>query len=154
MSPARPGEPDDTEDCVFCAIVAGTAPSSPVYDDDRVLGFLDVNPATDGHLLLVPRRHAAYLADLDPGDGAAMFRAAQDLAAALRASSLQPEGTNFFLADGAAAGQEVFHVHLHVLPRRAGDGFGVRAEFGHPDREVLDQQAAQIRAALPPTSTD
>jgi histidine triad (HIT) family protein len=147
MSSPIPALSPDTTDCVFCDIVAGTAPSAPVYADDRVLGFMDVNPATVGHLLLVPRRHATYLADLDPDDGAALFRAAQDLAAALRASSLRPEGTNFFLADGVAAGQEVFHVHLHVLPRRAGDGFGVRAEFGHPDRKVLDQQAAEIRAA-------
>jgi diadenosine tetraphosphate (Ap4A) HIT family hydrolase len=134
--------------CVFCAIVAGKAPASVVYDDERVLAFMDINPASAGHLLVVPKRHATYLADLDPDDGAAVFGAAQRLAAATRASDLRPEGVNLFLADGEVAGQEVFHVHLHVLPRRTGDGFGVRAEFGHPERSVLDEHAASIRAAL------
>ena len=81
---------------------------------------------------MVPKRHASDLAALDPDDGARMFGVAQRLAAALRASSLEPEGVNLFLADGEVAGQEVFHAHLHVLPRRTGDGFGVRADFRHP----------------------
>ncbi len=140
---------DSTGGCIFCAIVAGEAPSSRVYDDDRVVAFMDIRPASPGHLLVVPRRHATYLADLDPEDGAAMFRAAQRIAAAVRASDLRPEGINLFLADGEVAGQEVFHVHLHVLPRHHGDGFGVRAEFGHPEPSLLAEQAATIRAALP-----
>jgi histidine triad (HIT) family protein len=132
-------------DCVFCRIVAGESPSSPVYDDDRVLAFMDINPATPGHLLVVPKRHATYLADLDREDGAAMFAAAQDLAQASR-DALAADGVNLFLADGEIAGQEVFHVHLHVLPRQVGDGFGVRAEFDHPERSVLEEQAVLIRA--------
>jgi diadenosine tetraphosphate (Ap4A) HIT family hydrolase len=131
-------------DCVFCRIVAGESPSSPVHDDDRVLAFMDINPATPGHLLVVPKRHATHLADLDREDGAAMFAVAQDLAQAGR-DALDADGVNLFLADGEVAGQEVFHVHLHVLPRRTGDGFGVRAEFAHPDRSVLEEQAVLIR---------
>ena len=136
-------------DCVFCGIVAGRLPASVVHEDDDVLAFLDLNPATPGHLLVVPRRHAADLAGLDPADGARVFTVGQRMAAALRASSLRPEGVNLFLADGEAAGQEVFHVHLHVLPRRAGDGFSVSAEFGSPERSELDRIAADIRAAAP-----
>lgn len=135
-------------DCVFCAIVAGDLPASRVYDDDRVLAFADIRPATTGHLLVVPKRHAADLAALDPEDGARMFRVAQQLAAALRASSIRPEGVNLFLADGEVAGQEVFHAHLHVLPRRTGDGFGVRADFASPAREELDRVAGLVREAL------
>jgi diadenosine tetraphosphate (Ap4A) HIT family hydrolase len=127
-------------DCVFCSIVAGDLPASRVYDDDRVLAFADIRPATTGHLLVVPKRHAAGLATLDPEDGARMFQVAQRLAAALRASSIEPEGVNLFLADGEVAGQEVFHAHLHVLPRRAGDGFGGRDE--------LDRVAGLVREAL------
>jgi diadenosine tetraphosphate (Ap4A) HIT family hydrolase len=134
-------------DCIFCSIVAGESPSTPLYDDERVLAFMDINPATPGHLLVVPRRHATYLADLDPADGAAMFTAGQRLAAAVRAA-MQAGGVNLFLADGEVAGQEVFHAHLHVLPRRAGDGFGVRADFQHPERTVLEEQASVIRDAL------
>jgi len=135
-------------DCVFCAIVAGDLPASRVYDDERVLAFLDLRPATPGHLLVIPKRHASDLAGLDPEDGAHMFRVAQRLAAALRASVIEPEGINLFLADGEVAGQEVFHAHLHVLPRQAGDGFGVRAAFSGPAREELDRRAGEIRAAL------
>ena len=135
-------------DCVFCAIVTGDLPASQVYDDDRVLAFADIRPATPGHLLVVPKRHAGDLAALDPDDGARMFQVAQRLAAALRASSLEPEGVNLFLADGEVAGQEVFHAHLHVLPRRTGDGFGVRADFATPPREELDRVAGLVRDAL------
>jgi diadenosine tetraphosphate (Ap4A) HIT family hydrolase len=109
---------------------------------------MDLNPATTGHLLVVPKRHAADLAALDPEDGAQMFRVAQRLAAAVRASSLEPEGVNLYLADGEVAGQEVFHAHLHVLPRRTGDGFAVRADFASPPREELDRVAGLVREAL------
>jgi histidine triad (HIT) family protein len=138
---------DASEDCIFCSIVAGNAPCSPVYDDDRVLAFMDINPATSGHLLVVPKRHATHLADLDRTDGVALFATAQRLAGAAR-DALAAEGVNLFLADGEVAGQEVFHVHLHVLPRHQGDGFGVRAQFEHPERTLLDDQAARISAAL------
>ena len=135
-------------DCIFCAIANGDLPASPVYDDDRALAFLDVRPATPGHLLVIPKQHASDLAALEAVEGAHLFTVAQRLAAAVRASSLAPEGINLFLADGEAAGQEVFHVHLHVLPRRAGDGFRVAADFRSPPREELDQVAADIRHHL------
>ena len=133
--------------CVFCEIGAGRMPASIVHDDEHVIAFLDINPATPGHLLVIPRRHAADLAELDPEDGRRMFAAAQQLAAALRRSSLEPAGVNLFLADGEAAGQEVPHAHLHVVPRTTGDGFVVRAAHGSPDRTELDALAREIRAA-------
>jgi len=135
-------------DCVFCAIVAGAAPASVVYSDDRVMAFMDIRPVVTGHLLVVPRRHAVGLADLDPDDGAALLRAAQRLAAAIRAGDLPSAGINLFLADGVAAGQEVFHAHLHVLPRNPGDGFRLGFDARNPARSELDARAATIRAAL------
>lgn len=135
-------------DCVFCAIVSGEAPASLVHRDEHTVAFLDIAPATRGHLLVVPRRHAARLADLDPEDGARMFRVAQRIAVALRGAPLDATGVNLFLADGEVAGQEVLHAHLHVLPRREGDGFRVSADFGEPGRDDLDDQAAAIRSAL------
>lgn len=137
-----------SDDCVFCRIVAGTAPASVVYRDEAVLAFLDIRPMTPGHLLVVPLRHAAGLADLDPAAGGPLIAAGQRLAAAVRRSGLRCEGVNFFLADGAAAGQEVFHVHLHVLPRYRGDGLRVRADFGTPSRADLDRTAAAVRDGL------
>lgn len=138
-----------SDDCVFCGVVAGTVESSRVYEDDAVLAFMDIQPVTNGHLLVVPKPHAASLEELDEDLGAAMFRAGHRLAAALRASGLPCEGVNMFLADGEAAFQEVFHVHLHVFPRTPGDGFRIDADWRVRPRPELDDAAALVRAALP-----
>ena len=134
--------------CVFCEIVAGRMESSVVHDDDRVLAFMDLNPISPGHLLVIPKRHGAALADVDPDDGARLFRVGQSLAGAVRRTGLRAEGVNLFLADGEAAGQEVFHTHLHVLPRFAGDGFRLQVTSGSPSRDELDEVAGRIRAQL------
>jgi histidine triad (HIT) family protein len=133
-------------DCVFCRIVAGTAPASVAYRDEVSVAFLDIRPMSPGHLLVVPRLHAADLAGLAPDTGAHLFRVGQRMAAALRRSGLRCDGVNLFLADGVAAGQEVFHVHLHVLPRFRGDG--LRARFGTPSRADLDRHATAIQTGL------
>lgn len=134
--------------CVFCAIAAGRETASMVYSDDTVIAFMDVRPVNAGHLLVVPRSHAERLADLPDAVGSRMFTVARRLAGALRRSSLRCEGVNLFLADGEAAGQEVWHVHLHVLPRFAGDGFRLSASWLTPDRAELDETAATVRHAL------
>jgi histidine triad (HIT) family protein len=135
-------------DCIFCAIVHGAAERSLVYEDDLAIVFMDIRPVVTGHLLVVPRRHAVGLGDLEPADGERLFRVAQLMAAAIRRSGLPCEGINLFLADGVVAGQEVFHVHLHVLPRTRGDGFGLRLNWRFPPRRELDRHAEGIRAAL------
>lgn len=134
--------------CVFCAIAAGRETASMVYSGDTVIAFMDVRPVNAGHLLVVPRSHAERLADLPDAVGSRMFTVARRLAGALRRSSLRCEGVNLFLADGEAAGQEVWHVHLHVLPRFAGDGFRLSASWLTPDRAELDETAATVRHAL------
>ncbi|NNH08825.1 HIT family protein [Cellulomonas fimi] len=138
-----------SDDCIFCGVVAGTVESSRVYEDDAVLAFMDIQPVTNGHLLVIPKAHAASLEDLDEELGATMFRAGHRLAAALRASGLPCDGVNMFLADGEAAFQEVFHVHLHVFPRTPGDGFRIDADWRVRPRAELDDSAALVRAALP-----
>lgn len=135
-------------DCAFCAIVNAQLPSSKVYEDGRVLAFMDIEPVTPGHLLVIPKKHAPYLADLDPQDAARMMTVAQLLAQALRESAITTEGVNLMLADGEAASQEVLHAHLHVIPRKPDDGFVVTGRFRRPDRSVLEHQAAQVRHAL------
>jgi diadenosine tetraphosphate (Ap4A) HIT family hydrolase len=133
---------------VFCRIVGGLAPASVVFEDRGTIAFMDIRPWTPGHLLVVPKVHAGGLEELAVDAGAAMMRSAMKAAAALRVSELRTEGINFILSDGRAAGQEVFHVHLHVVPRFAGDGFGVRISHDPaPPREVLDDQAGRIAAA-------
>ncbi|NKY38218.1 HIT family protein [Cellulomonas septica] len=136
------------DDCVFCLIVAGELESSPVYEDGDVLAFMDLQPVTTGHLLVVPKEHRPYLADVGVGLGAAVFRAGQRMAAALRASELPCDGVNLFLADGEAAFQEVFHLHLHVFPRTPGDGFRISADWRVRPRPELDEAAARVRAGL------
>ncbi len=137
--------------CVFCAIVAGDAPASFVYEDDLAVAFLDINPVTPGHTLVVPRRHLPYLADLDEATGMHVHRIAMQVAGALRAAPLRCEGVNMFVADGEAAFQEVFHHHLHVFPRYRGDGFRIAAEgwSAVPDRAELDANAALLKEAMP-----
>ena len=134
--------------CMFCEIVAGREPASVVYSDSCVLAFLDVAQINTGHLLVVPRTHAAGLADLDEAAGAAMFRAAQRLAAALRASGLPCDGVKLMLSDGEAGGQEVPHIHLHVLPRTCDDGYRVQVTSHSTTRAELDEAASRIRASL------
>ncbi len=138
-------------DCIFCKLLSGELEASIVHQDECCTSFMDIQPVNAGHLLVVPNRHAAYLADLKEEEGAQMFRVAQRLAAALRASGVKCEGVNFFLADGEAAMQEVFHVHLHVFPRYVGDGFGLvfaPTYSQKPEREELNEVAEKIKNAL------
>lgn len=120
-------------------------------EDDATLAFMDIHPINPGHVLVIPKQHAANLSELPPELGAQIFKKGMVVAAALRRSGLRCEGVNFLLADGEAAGQVVFHVHLHVFPRFTGDG--VRPRRGLPqgrtaDRGELDEVAAKIRAAI------
>ena len=109
---------------------------------------LDIEPVTDGHVLVVPRQHAAALEELDEDLGARVFRVGHRIARALRRSGLPCDGVNMFLADGEAAFQEVFHVHLHVFPRTAGDGFRIDARWRRRDRAELDASARHVRQGL------
>jgi diadenosine tetraphosphate (Ap4A) HIT family hydrolase len=136
------------EPCVFCEIIAGRAESSLAYEDAHVIAFMDIRPLTPGHVLVVPRVHADCLEALDEELGAHLFRAGHRLARALRRSGLPCEGVNLFLADGQAAFQEVFHVHLHVLPRTAGDGFRIKADWRRPGRAELNLAAEQVRRGV------
>jgi histidine triad (HIT) family protein len=135
-------------DCVFCRIVAGLADASVVHEDDRLLSFCDINPVNPGHLLIIPKVHRVGLDDLDEPDGSQMFVVAQRLAAAVRRSGLRCEAVNLFLADGSAAGQEVFHVHLHMFPRYRGDRFRLHSGQRPASRTDLEQVAARVRTVL------
>lgn len=142
---------EEIDSCVFCKILAGELEASLVHQDDLCSAFMDIQPVNPGHVLVVPRRHARYLADLKEEEGAQMFRVAQRLAAALRESEVRCEGVNFFLADGEAAGQEVWHVHLHIFPRFEGDGFRLvlPPEYSQKaSREQLNEIAERLRNSL------
>jgi len=136
-------------DCIFCQIVEVSAPASFVARATTVSAFMDINPVTPGHLLVVSNDHFVGLNDTPPKVMRDMVDLAQRCASAIKSSEIASEGINLFLADGAAALQEVFHVHLHVLPRYRGDSFRVHADWNlEPSRESLDQNAAAIAAGL------
>jgi len=107
-------------DCLFCKIAAGEIPATVVREDERTIAFMDINPATRGHTLVIPRTHARDLWTVDPVDLAACAAAAQDVARRVR-DRLGAEGVNLMNSCGEAAWQSVFHFHLHVIPRYGGD---------------------------------
>ncbi len=135
-------------ECRFCEIVAGRSPVSTFYEDEVVLGLMTKGPVTEGHAMVIPKEHAAYLADLDEETGRHLWTVTQRTAAAIRECGVQCEGINLFLADGEAAFQEIFHVHMHVFPRYKGDSFKLVADWDNkPPREELDRIAEQIQSA-------
>jgi diadenosine tetraphosphate (Ap4A) HIT family hydrolase len=136
-------------DCVFCRIVEGSAQASIVYSDESVLAFLDIQPVNQGHVLVIPKRHASNLGKLDEETGGQLFKVAMRVVESIKRSGLKCEGANFHLADGKVAGQDVMHVHLHVIPRFKGDGvkFGYRSDY-RPSREGLDDVALRLRSNM------
>lgn len=134
--------------CVFCAVVAGDAPAVRVFEDDEYLAFLDIRPFTRGHTLVIPKQHSVDLTDTPAATLAGMVTIGQRIAQAARASGLHANGNNLVINDGRAAFQSVFHIHLHVVPRRDGDrlsfakGLLLRRD---PDREATGNI---LRAAL------
>lgn len=134
--------------CIFCHIVAGTAEASILATTDLAVAFLDLRPVGEGHALVVPKRHAPALADVEDAEGAEMFHLGRRIAQAQRDLGLA-EGVNLFLADGEVAGQEVFHAHLHVVARRAGDPMRIAVDYPPmPSRADLDATATRIRDIL------
>ncbi len=133
--------------CAFCAIAAGSVPASMVWEDARVVAFMDLRQAVPGHVLVVPRRHAETLYDLDEDTAAQAMRVAHRVATAIR-RRWAPAGLNLWQSNHRAGGQEVPHFHLHVQPRRLGDGLLRVYPRGAPapaSREWLDELAAQLR---------
>ncbi|WP_313675759.1 HIT family protein [Mycolicibacterium sp.] len=138
--------------CVFCEIVAGNAPAVRVYEDDDYLGFLDIRPFTRGHTLVIPKPHSVDLTDTPAGLLTGMLTVGQRIAQATRASGLAATGNNIAINDGKSAFQSVFHIHLHVVPRRDGDklsfakGMLLRRD---PDREATGRILRDALAVLP-----
>jgi histidine triad (HIT) family protein len=139
-----------TDDCIFCAIVDGEIPSRTVYEDDAVIAFLDANPLAPGHTLVVPKTHHERVNDAPADVAAVLFRAVHELAPRVEAA-VDADATTIGVNDGEAAGQEVPHVHVHLVPRFEGDGGGpIHAVAGsRPDLSdaELDEIADGIAAA-------
>jgi histidine triad (HIT) family protein len=130
-------------DCLFCKIIAGEIPSTRVYEDERTVAFMDINPATRGHLLVVPREHTRDLLSIDPEDLAAVAASSQKLAAALY-ERLDADGVNLLNSCGRAAWQTVFHFHMHVIPRYAGDPLRLPWTPEPGDRDEIAEAARSL----------
>lgn len=136
--------------CTFCDLIQGAAEVSVCYEDADALAFMDIQPVNAGHVLVVPRTHYESLLDVPQELGAHLFAVTMRLANAVRRVT-GCEGMNLVVNSGVAAGQDVFHYHVHIIPRRKGDGFDIELPFAGsemPDRTVLDMTAARILAAM------
>jgi histidine triad (HIT) family protein len=134
-------------DCVFCKIRDGQIPSMKVYEDERTLVIMDINPLTAGHCLVLTRAHAATIWESDVEDLRAAIATAHRVAAGLR-EAVKPEGLNILQANGEAAFQSVPHFHLHLIPRWKGDGKGFDWKLVAGDRAKIIAVGEQLRAAL------
>jgi histidine triad (HIT) family protein len=134
--------------CVFCAIVAGTAPAERVYEDAWVVAIMDIHPAVTGHVLVIPKRHSPDLWDIEPEDAERAMAASVKVAGMIR-RALAPDGINLVHASGRAAWQTVFHFHLHLVPRHEHDGLVPPWSLGQPRAEDarLREVAGKIRSA-------
>jgi histidine triad (HIT) family protein len=139
------------KDCIFCKILRKEIPSTVIYEDDLVMAFMDVMPVNPGHVLIIPREHQQYISDVSSATAARMFEVARKINTATRNSGLKCDALNFLLSDGPVASQEVFHSHLHSIPRYAGDG--VRFHYPNKTGKMADsadlaEVAEQIRKNL------
>ncbi|MDG5786410.1 HIT family protein [Evansella sp. AB-P1] len=138
------------DDCIFCKIVNGDIPSSKVYENDKVLAFLDLSQVTKGHTLVIPKNHEENVYELSEDSAKAVFTAVPKIAKALK-SAFNPVGLNMLNNNGENAGQSVFHYHVHLIPRYGkGDGFGA-VWHDHSNKytsEDLSNIAKEISAKL------
>jgi histidine triad (HIT) family protein len=136
--------------CIFCDLILGAGEVSICYEDAHAIGFMDIQPVNHGHVLVVPKEHFESLNDIPPELAMHLFDVALRLGPIVRRLN-ESDGLNVVVNSGAAAGQNVFHYHVHVIPRRADDGFDVPLPFpgsSMPDRTLLDAMAARIITEL------
>jgi histidine triad (HIT) family protein len=137
------------DQCVFCDILRGDSPATFVHQDDTVVAFMDIQPITHGHMLVVPREHAILMSDLNETAAMRTFRVARHLSEVVR-HTLGAGGVNLFVADGEVAFQDVPHFHVHVIPRYPNDGFGLTFPRNYTEprsRAELETIASAIRNA-------
>jgi histidine triad (HIT) family protein len=135
--------------CIFCDLINGAGEVSMCYEDSSAIAFMDIQPVNLGHVLVVPREHHENLTDIPPELAMHLFDVALRLSPVVRRLN-GAEDMNLVVNSGEAAGQDVFHYHVHLIPRRAGDGFDIPLPFAGstmPDRTLLDAMAARIIAS-------
>jgi histidine triad (HIT) family protein len=135
-------------DCIFCRIVARQIPATVVYEDEHTLAFMDLGQVNPGHVLVTLKTHVENVFNLEAQQASVLGAASARVARAIR-DAFQPQGLSVYQANGKAAGQTVFHYHVHLVPRHEGDGMALSWPVKNPPREQLEANAAKIRASLP-----
>jgi histidine triad (HIT) family protein len=134
-------------DCLFCKIIAGEIPCFKLFENDDTLAFMDINPANEGHTLVIPKEHAPDVYTVSDAAIAATVATAKKIAAAVD-KTLNPDGLNLLQCNGPAAAQSVFHFHMHVLPRREGDELKLNWGLRPGDMDAIGALAERIRGNL------
>ena len=134
-------------DCLFCKIIAGEIPCFKLFENDDTLAFMDINPANEGHALVIPKEHARDVYAVSDADITATVKTAKKIAAAID-KTLNPDGLNLLQCNGPAAAQSVFHFHMHVLPRREGDELKLNWGLKPGDMDAIGALAESIRGNL------
>jgi len=134
-------------DCIFCKIIAGEIPSFKIFEDNDSFAFMDINPASEGHALVIPKEHAADVHAVSDAAIATTVRTAKKVAAAID-KTLNPEGLNLLQCNGPAAAQSVMHFHMHVLPRSNGDDLKLNWGLEPGDMDAIGKLAERIRSNL------
>ncbi len=134
-------------DCIFCKIIAGEIPSFKIFENDDSFAFMDINPANEGHALVIPKEHAADVHAVSQAAITATVKTAKKVAAAVD-KILSPDGLNLLQCNGPAAAQSVMHFHMHVLPRKNGDELKLNWGLESGDMDAIGALAEKIRANL------
>ena len=135
-------------DCVFCKIVNGEIPSTKLFEDEKVLSFLDIMPASKGHALVIPKKHYATLLDMPHEELRGVMEAVQKIAAAVMSSVEGAEGFNIIQSNKEVAGQVIPHVHFHIIPRSKEDNLNFSWEQGKAEKEELEKYAEIVKNKL------
>lgn len=132
-------------DCIFCKIISGDIPSFRILEDELTIAFMDINPANTGHALVIPRRHVEDLHSIDAESLSAVVQSAQRVARAVQ-KTVGPQGLNLVQCNGDAAGQSVYHFHMHVLPRAIGDELKMNWGIHPGNMKAIGELAERIKA--------
>ena len=134
-------------DCVFCKMIAGEIPCFKLHEDDDTLAFMDINPASEGHALVIPKEHSADVHGISDAAISSTVVTAKKIASAIE-KTLNPGGLNLVQCNGPAAAQSVLHFHMHVLPRKEGDELKLNWGLQPGDMNAIGKLAERIRAHL------
>ncbi len=130
-------------DCIFCKIIAGKAGSYKVYEDEKTIAFLDINPVNAGHTLVIPKEHADKLSELSMDTMKSLSIALQKVIKGIECA-MKPEGINIIVAQGRVAGQTIFHVHYHIIPRASGDSL----RFDAIPRKMSEREFSEVAGKI------